>query len=161
TDAQDAYGFGIAARSQGQADILWPGQWNSVTVDLSAFAGRTVETIVFTYDQPDAPAGTPVSGYLDDISIAPAATLDTSEALVAYLYTRRGTHSSGGISPGNKVPAVAVQTRFNFISPLSAAATTGTLYAYQRDNTAETLPTLQAIAFSHEPSIWMGGRNQL
>src|SRR5699024_3649232 len=31
TDAQDAYGFGIAARSQGQADILWPGQWNSVT----------------------------------------------------------------------------------------------------------------------------------
>src|SRR5699024_3043286 len=110
TDAQDAYGFGIAARSQGQADILWPGQWNSVTVDPSALAGRTVDTIVFTYDQPDAPAGTPVSGHLADISIAPAATLDTSEGLVSYVDTRRGTNSSGGFSRGNNFPAVAVRS---------------------------------------------------
>src|SRR5699024_4553652 len=71
----------IATHAPGQADIPCPGQWNSLTVCLSASAGRTVETIVFTYDQPDAPAGTPVTGYLDDISIVPTTPLDTSEGL--------------------------------------------------------------------------------
>src|SRR5699024_6909410 len=93
--------------------------------------------------------------------IVPTTPLDTSEGLVSYVDTRRGTNSSGGFSRGNNFPAVAVPNGFNFITPMTDAATTGTLYAYQRDNNAENLPTLQAIGFSHEPSIWMGDRNQL
>src|SRR5699024_10209742 len=134
--------------------------WNSVTVDMSAFAGRTVETIVFTYDQPDAPAGTAVTGYLDDISIVPTTPLDTSEGLVSYVDTRRGTNSSGGFSRGNNFPAVAVPNGFNFITPMTDAATTGTLYAYHRDTTAEKQPTLQATSRLPRHPVRLPARQQ-
>ena len=37
----------------------------------------------------------------------------------------------------------------------------GTIYQYQRANTSQNLPALEGIGFSHQPSIWMGDRNQL
>ncbi|MPV50225.1 LPXTG cell wall anchor domain-containing protein [Pseudactinotalea sp. HY160] len=160
TGATDAYGFGANARAQGTGNILWPDQWNSVTVDLSAFAGRTVTDVLLAYDQPDAPAGTTVGGYLDDVTLDHAVERDTSDGLVSYVDTRRGTNSSGGFSRGNNIPATAWPNGFNFITPFTNASTTGTLYEYQARNNSDNRPTLEGIGFSHEPSIWMGDRNQ-
>ena len=167
--ATDSYGYAANARSQGQANVLWPDQWNKVTVDLGQFAGRTVTDILLTYDHPgddvtgvEVPtAETSLSGWIDDITIAEAEPRDTSDGLVSYVDTRRGTNSTGGFSRGNNIPATAVPNGFNFITPMTNADNTGTIYQYQRANDAQNLPTLQGIGFSHQPSIWMGDRNQL
>lgn len=167
--ATDAYGYEANARAQGASNALWPDQWNKVTVDLGAFEGRTVTGITLSYDHPGsdvtavepATAGTTVSGWVDDIAIDALEPRDTSAGLVSYVDTRRGTNSNGGFSRGNNFPAVAVPNGFNFITPMTDAKSTGTLYEYQRANTSQNLPALQGIGFSHEPSIWMGDRNQL
>ncbi|MGO1770631.1 MAG: GH92 family glycosyl hydrolase, partial [Microbacterium sp.] len=100
-------------------------------------------------------------GWLDDIRIQPAAERDTSDGLVSYVDTRRGTNSTGGFSRGNNIPAAGVPNGFNFLVPMTDADTTGSIYQYQRANTAQNRPALEGIGFSHEPSIWMGDRNQL
>lgn len=161
SDATDAYGFGANAAAQGEADILWPDQWNSVTVDLSAFAGRTVKEILLQYSNPDAPAGTAFTGWVDDVTLDQAPERDTSDGLVSYVDTRRGTNSTGGYSRGNNLPATAWPNGFNFITPMTNADTYGTVYHYQRTNNSENKPGLNGIGFSHQPSIWMGDRNQL
>ncbi|WP_176697103.1 GH92 family glycosyl hydrolase [Microbacterium sp. 3J1] len=167
--AIDAYGYGATARQQGQANVLWPNQWNKVTVDLGQSAGKTVDDIVFTYDHPGAdvkgievPTGaTAFSGWLDDVEIGAAEERDTSDGLVSYVDTRRGTNSTGGFSRGNNLPAVGWPNGFNFITPMTNADNVGTIYQYQRANTAQNLPALNGIGFSHQPSIWMGDRNQI
>ncbi|WP_449407109.1 GH92 family glycosyl hydrolase [Microbacterium maritypicum] len=167
--AVDSYGYGANARQQGQANVLWPNQWNKVTVDLGQFAGRTVSDILFTYDHPGADvkgvetptAATAFSGWIDDVEIGAAAQLDTSDGLVSYVDTRRGTNSTGGFSRGNNLPATAWPNGFNFITPMTNADNVGTIYQYQRANNAQNLPALNGIGFSHQPSIWMGDRNQL
>ena len=167
--ATDAYGYAANARAQGTSNALWPDQWNKVTVDLGAFAGRTVTGIQLSYDHPGAdvtgvePAtvGTSISGWIDDISIHAAAPRDTSDGLVSYVDTRRGTNSTGGFSRGNNIPATAWPNGFNFITPMTDADNHGTIYQYQRSNTSQNLPALEGIGFSHQPSIWMGDRNQL
>lgn len=161
TDATDAYGYGISARDQGEGNILWPDQWNSVTVDLGALAGKTIDAVLLSYNQADAAAGTPVLGYLDDVAIEAATVRDTSDGYVSYVDTRRGTNSTGGFSRGNNLPAAAWPNGFNFITPMSTANGHGTIYQYQRENDANNLPGLAGIGFSHQPSIWMGDRNQL
>ena len=169
TDARNIYGYNISARAQGDSHALWPNQWNSVTIDLTAFAGKTIAEVRFVYDNPAAgddriaqpSAGTVVNGWIDDISIAPAPTRDTSDGLVSYVDTRRGTNSSGGFSRGNNLPAAAWPNGFNFITPMTNADNVGTLYNYQRSNDALNRPSLNGIGFSHQPSIWMGDRNQL
>ncbi|MFF2389338.1 GH92 family glycosyl hydrolase [Agromyces sp. NPDC058104] len=165
----DSYGYGADARSQGLANVLWPDQWNKVTVDLGSLAGRTVTDVLLDYDHPgdgvtgvETPtAGTTVLGWLDDLSIDEAEPLDDSDGLVSYVDTRRGTNSTGGFSRGNNIPAVGVPNGFNFITPMTNADNTGTIYQYQGANTAQNLPALEGIGFSHQPSIWMGDRNQL
>lgn len=167
--AVDSYGYVANARQQGQANVLWPNQWNKVTVDLGQFAGRTVDDILFRYDHPGAdvkgvevPTGaTAFSGWLDDVAIGAAGERDTSDGLVSYVDTRRGTNSTGGFSRGNNLPATAWPNGFNFITPMTNADNVGTIYQYQRANTAQNLPALNGIGFSHQPSIWMGDRNQL
>lgn len=167
--AVDSYGYGANARQQGQANVLWPNQWNKVTVDLGAFAGRTVSDILFTYDHPGSDvkgvetptAATAFSGWLDDVEIGAAAQLDTTDGLVSYVDTRRGTNSTGGFSRGNNLPATAWPNGFNFITPMTNADNVGTIYQYQRANNAQNLPALNGIGFSHQPSIWMGDRNQI
>ncbi|MGW9169029.1 GH92 family glycosyl hydrolase [Agromyces sp. NPDC055658] len=168
-DLTDTYGYGADARSQGLANVLWPDQWNKVTVDLGSLAGRTVTGVLLDYDHPgdgvtgvETPAaGTTVLGWLDDISIEEAEPLDTAAGLVSYVDTRRGTNSTGGFSRGNNIPAVGWPNGFNFITPMTNADNTGTIYQYQGANTAQNLPALEGIGFSHQPSIWMGDRNQL
>ncbi|MBT2484078.1 MULTISPECIES: GH92 family glycosyl hydrolase [unclassified Microbacterium] len=167
--AVDSYGFGAQARQQGQSNVLWPNQWNKVTVDLGQFAGRTVQQILFRYDHPGAdvknievPTGsTAFSGWLDDVSIDAAEERDTSDGLVSYVDTRRGTNSTGGFSRGNNLPATAWPNGFNFITPMTNADNVGTIYQYQRANNAQNLPALNGIGLSHQPSIWMGDRNQI
>ncbi|MFB4353424.1 GH92 family glycosyl hydrolase [Microbacterium sp. LS_15] len=168
-DATDSYGYGANARAQGQANVLWPNQWNKVTIDLGAFAGRTIDDILFRYDHPgtdvkgvEVPTGaTAFSGWLDDVSIGAAEQLDTTDGLVSYVDTRRGTNSTGGFSRGNNLPATAWPNGFNFITPMTNADNVGTIYQYQRANNAQNLPALNGIGFSHQPSIWMGDRNQI
>lgn len=169
TDATNVYGYGVAADAQGSSNTLWPNQWNSVSVDLSAFAGKRIDSVRFVYDNPgggdgriETPSGgTTIDGWLDDISIEPAPALDTSDGLVDYVDTRRGTNSTGGFSRGNNIPAAAWPNGFNFITPMTNADNVGTLYHYQRENDALNRPSLNGIGFSHQPSIWMGDRNQL
>jgi len=168
-DLTDSYGYGADARSQGLSNALWPDQWNKVTVDLGSLAGRTVTGILLDYDHPgdgvtriETPAaGTPVLGWIDDVSIDEAAPRDTGDGLVSYVDTRRGTNSTGGFSRGNNIPAVGWPNGFNFITPMTNADNTGTIYQYQGANTSQNLPALEGIGFSHQPSIWMGDRNQL
>lgn len=167
--AIDSYGYGASARTQGQANVLWPDQWNKVSVDLGQFAGRTVEDVLFSYDHPgtdvkgvEVPTGaTAFSGWLDDVAIGAAEELDISDGLVSYVDTRRGTNSTGGFSRGNNLPATAWPNGFNFITPMTNADNVGTIYQYQRANNAQNLPALNGIGFSHQPSIWMGDRNQI
>ncbi len=169
SEAVDTYGYRANATAQGQANKLWPDQWNKVTVDLGEFEGRTITEILLSYDHPgddvtaiEVPtAGTALTGWIDDIEIAPRPARDTSDGLVSYVDTRRGTNSTGGFSRGNNIPATAWPNGFNFIVPMTDADNHGTIYNYQRSNTAQNLPALEGIGFSHEPSIWMGDRNQL
>src|SRR5699024_1697891 len=107
TDATDAYGYGAGASSRGEGNILWPDQWNSVKIDLGQSAGKTIENVLVSFDQPGAVSGTPVKGFIDDVSIDKAEELDTSDGLVSYVDTRRGTNSTGGFSRGNNLPATA------------------------------------------------------
>ncbi len=167
--ATDTYGYLANAQEQGRSNRLWPNQWNKVTVDLGQFEGRTIDDIVFTYDHPGSDvknievptAATSFSGWLDDVSIEAATPIDTSDGLVSYVDTRRGTNSTGGFSRGNNFPATAWPNGFNFITPMTNADNTGTIYQYQRANDAQNRPGLNGIGFSHQPSIWMGDRNQL
>ncbi|WP_232821874.1 GH92 family glycosyl hydrolase [Desertihabitans aurantiacus] len=161
TGATDAYGFPADARGQGTSAVLWPDQWNSVRVDLSALAGRRVVKVLLGYSCPDAPAGTRFQGWLDDVRIGPAEQLDASAGPLAYVDTRRGTNASGDYSRGNNLPAAAWPNGFAFFTPMTDAGTIRTLYAYQAHNNERNLPELQGIGISHQPSIWMGDRNQL
>lgn len=167
--AVDAYGYGANARQQGQSNALWPNQWNKVTVDLGQFAGRTIDDILFTYDHPgsdvkgiEVPTGaTAFTGWLDDVEIGASTPRDVSDGLVSYVDTRRGTNSTGGFSRGNNLPATAWPNGFNFITPMTNADNVGTIYQYQRANDAQNRIGLNGIGFSHQPSIWMGDRNQI
>lgn len=159
---RDVNGFLASARGYGQGKAHYGSQWNSVKVDLSAFAdqGRSIDKILMTYDNPSGTAETAFSGWVDDIRIDEAPTVDGSQ-LTNYVDTRRGTLSSTGYSRGNNIPATAVPNGFNFFVPMTDGGSDGTLYRYHQGNNAANLPVLQGIGISHEPSPWMGDRNQL
>jgi len=156
----DQYGYGITAAAQGRAKTLFTDQWNKVRVDLSPLAGKRITKILFTYSNPDGSASTAFSGWLDDIAIKDATTIDTS-SLTHLVDTRAGTNSSSGYSRGNNIPATAVPNGFNFFVPQTDAGSTTDLYKYQEKNNAENRPTLQGIGISHEPSRWMSDRDSL
>lgn len=169
TDAVDTYGYSAAAAEQGRANKLWPDQWNSITVPLDRYAGKTIAEVNLVFDHPgegisgiDAPvAGTAFTGWIDDVTVELAPARDTSDGLVSWVDTRRGTNSTGGYSRGNNIPAAAWPNGFNFITPMTNADNVGSIYHYQRTNDAQNRPGLNGIGFSHQPSIWMGDRNQL
>jgi len=156
----DANGFGVSARAHGEQKLLFANQWNSVRIPLTALAGRTVTKVLLTYDNSAGNANTVFSGWLDDVRIGAAAPIDGS-SLVNYVDTRRGTMSNSSYSRGSNIPAAAVPNGFNFFTPMTDASQQGTEYEYHRSNNDANVPTLQAIGISHEPSIWMGDRNQL
>ena len=58
---------GVSIHPDAQGTRLKVNAWNQVTVDLSAFAGRSVDEIHVAYDQPGSTG--PFRGYIDDIRI--------------------------------------------------------------------------------------------
>src|SRR5690606_2114170 len=160
--ARDAHETVASAQAQGEGKILYADQWNSVRIDLGdVAAGKTVDQLLVGYDNPAGHAGTRFAGWLDDVAItAEPATIDGS-SLVNYVDTRRGTHASGSFSRGNNIPAAALPNGFNFWVPYTNASSQSWLYEYHKANNGNNKPVLQGFGVSHEPSPWMGDRNQL
>ncbi|TCC39944.1 GH92 family glycosyl hydrolase [Kribbella sindirgiensis] len=157
--ARDQYGKAADAAGQGAAKILYAGQWNDVQVDLTAAAGRTVEQVVLVVDAPEA--GHEFVGWIDDVEIGPAPAEPDGTDLAAYVDTRRGTNASHDFSRGNTLPITAWPNGFNFLTPVTNASTHRWPYEYHRANNADNRPELQGLTFSHQPSPWMGDRDQL
>ncbi|MFG1817214.1 GH92 family glycosyl hydrolase [Kribbella sp. NPDC049174] len=157
--AVDQYGMPFDAAGQGTAKILYADQWNDVQVDLALAVGRAVDRVVLVVDAPGT--GAEFQGWIDDLEIGPApARLDGSD-LAAYVDTRRGTNASHDFSRGNTLPITAWPNGFNFLTPVTDASTHRWPYEYHRANNADNRPELQGLSFSHQPSPWMGDRDQL
>ncbi|MEJ7651792.1 MAG: GH92 family glycosyl hydrolase, partial [Nakamurella sp.] len=160
-DLVDQYGFPASAQGQGTSKVLYGNQWNAVRVDLGSLAGKHISKILLSYDFPDAKAGRSTSGWIDDLAIAAATPLATPDGLVDHVDTRRGTNANSNFSRGNNIPAAAVPNGFNFYTPMTDAGSQSWLYKYAEQNNAANRPMLNALGISHEPSPWMGDRNQL
>ncbi|MEU6060987.1 GH92 family glycosyl hydrolase [Streptomyces sp. NPDC047097] len=155
--AVDSHGGGLSPQGQGAARRLYVNQWNQVTAAIgSVAAGKRVDRILVAYDAPKGPAV--FQGWIDDLALRPAPRVDRPGRPSDWASTVRGTNSSGSFSRGNTFPATAVPHGFNFWTPVTNAASTSWLYEYARGNNADNLPTVQALAASHEPSPWMGDR---
>jgi predicted alpha-1,2-mannosidase len=155
--AVDQHGAALTPAGQGASKTLYTAQWNAKRSRIGTVAaGRTIDKILVAYDKPSGP--TSFRTWFDDITIDDVEASTPRTNLSGYVETRRGTHSSGGFSRGNNVPAAAVPHGFNFWTPVTDAGSNSWLYEYHRRNNAQNLPTLQAFALSHEPSPWMGDR---
>ncbi|MEJ5888503.1 GH92 family glycosyl hydrolase [Pseudokineococcus marinus] len=164
--ATDQHGYPLTAAGQGTSDVLYPDQWNHVEADLGAVAaGKRVAALLLSYDDPDAAQGTAFAGWVDDVTIDPAPEVLTAPTdgtgFTALVDTRRGTNSTGSFSRGNNLPITAVPNGFNFLTPVTNANSQSWEYDWARGNDAQNRPHLQGLAFSHEPSPWMGDRNQV
>ncbi|PWR06959.1 ATP-binding protein [Micromonospora sicca] len=158
----DQHGYPLTAAGQGASKVLYADQWNAVQSEIGAVAnGKTIDRILLAYDDPHATASTRFQGWLDDITLAAAPTPIDDSSLTNYVDTRRGTNASGSFSRGNNLPISAMPNGFNFFTPVTNATSNSWEYEYQRNNNAANLPTLQGLAISHEPSPWMGDRNQM
>ncbi|GAB3066249.1 GH92 family glycosyl hydrolase [Intrasporangium mesophilum] len=160
--ALDAHGVSASPSGQGKGKILYANQWNAVTLEVGRVAaGKTIDRILVGYDNTAAKADTRFGGWIDDLSVAadPAA-VDESD-LTNFVDTRRGTNASGSFSRGNNLPISALPNGFTFFTPVTNATSQSWEYYYQAQNNAANLPLLQGLAISHEPSPWMGDRNQL
>jgi predicted alpha-1,2-mannosidase len=154
--ARDQHRIGASAREQGEGRVLYPDQWNFVSIDLGhVAAGRRIRQIMLAHDGPAAA----FEGYLDDLRIG-AEPPDLRRRPSDFVDTRRGSNANGNFSRGNNYPAVAVPHGFNFWTPVTDASGNW-LYQYQDHNGADNRPRLQAFALSHEPSPWMGDRQTL
>ena len=148
----DQHGVPASARGQGLGRVLYPDQWNKVTVDLGKVAaGRRVKQIVLAHDGPAAS----IEGYIDDVRIA--ATAPAPRDLADTVDTRRGSNANAHFSRGNNFPAVALPHGFNFWTPVTDPGSDW-LYHYQDQNGPDNRPRIEAFSLSHEPSPWMGDR---
>ncbi len=159
--ALDLHGFGLSARAQGQARLLYPDQWNAVSSRIGEVAaGRRVRRILLVHDGQFGPL---YQGYVDQIRIAaaPAAVRGRKSPPPRpsdWVDTRRGSNSNSRYSRGNTFPAVAVPHGFNFWTPTTQAGSHW-IYQYQERNGADNRPRIEAFALSHQPSPWMGDRH--
>ncbi|MFF5204207.1 GH92 family glycosyl hydrolase [Micromonospora parva] len=158
----DQHGNLLTGPGQAASKALFADQWNLVQTDLGTIArGKTIDRILLAYDHPKATGETRFQGWLDDVEVeANPASIDGSK-LTNYVDTRRGTNSTSGFSRGNNLPITAVPNGFNFFTPVTDADSDSWEYEYHRINNAANLPMLQGLAISHEPSPWMGDRNQM
>ena len=156
--AVDQHFAKLDPQAQGASRTLYPGEWNRKVSNIGAVAtGKTIKRILVGYDNPKGPAAS-FGGWIDDLRIVAHPTATAVTHLSDYAITTRGTNSGGGYSRGNNFPATAVPHGFNFWTPVTDAGSDSWLYSYHRDNNAQNLPQLQALALSHEPSPWMGDR---
>ncbi|HET6666358.1 MAG TPA: discoidin domain-containing protein, partial [Intrasporangium sp.] len=160
--ARDVHEVAASPAGQGRGKILYAHQWNSVTLDVGRVAaGKTIDRILVGYDNPEATAETRFGGWIDDLTIVPEPAVIDSSDLTNFVDVRRGTNSSGSFSRGNNLPISAVPNGFTFFTPATDANSSSWEYHYQAQNSSANLPVLQGLAISHEPSPWMGDRNQL
>lgn len=153
----DQNGLQASPRGQGDSKSLYANQWNHRETALGqAAAGKTIDRILVGYDSPHPDAE--FAGWIDDITIAAAETVDADQPS-DYVVTTRGTNSNGSFSRGNNIPATAVPHGFNFWSPVTDAGSLSWIYAYADHNDDRNRSRLQALSLSHEPSPWMGDRN--
>ncbi|WP_420370438.1 GH92 family glycosyl hydrolase [Curtobacterium sp. L1-20] len=162
-EVTDENGNRVSAKALGEGKVFFADQWNSIRIPLGALAGKTVTKVLFAYDDDaaGAKAGSTFHGWVDDIRIDPAAERIDGSSLTNYVDTRRGTNSSGGFSRGNNIPAAAVPNGFNFWTPMTAADSESWEYSWASDNNSANLSVLEGLGVSHEPSPWMGDRDQL
>ncbi|HEY3545662.1 MAG TPA: GH92 family glycosyl hydrolase [Propionicimonas sp.] len=158
----DQHGYSLTAAGQGASKVLYADQWNAVQSDIGAVAsGKTIDRILFAYDDPQASAATRFQGWIDDVAVVGTPAPIDGSSLTNYVDTRRGTNASGSFSRGNNLPISALPNGFNFLTPVTNATSNSWEYTYQASNNSANLPTLQGLAISHEPSPWMGDRNQM
>ncbi|MFJ4850297.1 GH92 family glycosyl hydrolase [Streptomyces sp. NPDC088733] len=158
----DQHGYALTAAGQGDSKVLYADQWNAVQSDIGAVAnGKTIDRVLLAYDDPKATAATRFQGWLDDVAVTGTPAAIDGSSRTNYVDTRRGSNASGSFSRGNNLPISAVPNGFNFFTPVTNATSNSWEYDYQQGNNAANLPTLQGLAISHEPSPWMGDRNQM
>ncbi|WP_022883438.1 GH92 family glycosyl hydrolase [Glaciibacter superstes] len=157
----DSYGISATARGQGAGKILYPNQWNNVQVDVGAAAtGKTIDGILFSYDNAEGSEATAFQGWVDDVSIEAHPAMIDGSSLTNYVDTRRGTNSSSAFSRGSNEPITAIPNAFNFLVPVTNATARSREYSYQQDNNDQNQTRFEGLGISHEPSPWMGDRNQ-
>lgn len=160
--ATDSHASVASPRGQGTGKVLYAAQWNSVVVDLGAKArGKTIDAILLGYDNGAATSTTKFGGWVDDISVDPDPAQVDGSSPANFVDTRRGTNASGSFSRGNNLPISAVPNGFTFFTPQTDANSQSWQYSYQADNNSQNRPVLEGLGISHEPSPWMGDRNQL
>ncbi len=158
----DFYEMSATARGQGAGKILYPNQWNRVRVDVGSVAvGKTISAIQLAYDNDGAKATTVFKGWLDNITIEANPKKIDGSSLTNYVDTRRGTNSSAYFSRGSNEAITAWPNGFNFIVPVTDATVSSREYSYQSDNDDQNRTRLEGLATCHQPSPWMGDRNQI
>ena len=157
----DSYGTLGTARGQGDGKILYANQWNNVRVDVGAVAaGKTIDGIQLSYDNPGGTGATAFQGWVDDVKIEATPAVVDGSSLTNYVDTRRGTNSSSAFSRGSNEAITSWPNGFNFLVPVTNATAQSREYSYQQDNTADNKTRFEGLGISHEPSPWMGDRNQ-
>ncbi len=157
----DEYDIAATAEGQGTGKVLYPNQWNHVEVELGSIAaGKTIDRVLLSYDNPDGSAATKFQGWLDDVTLDPAPSTIDGSSLTNFVDTRRGTNSSSAFSRGSNEVITAVPNGFNFLAPVTNALATSRNYSYQQDNDDLNRPQFEGLGISHQPSPWMGDRNQ-
>jgi predicted alpha-1,2-mannosidase len=160
--ATDQHDYPLTAAGQGKSKILYAAQWNDVQASLGDVAsGKTIDSILLSYDNPDATASTQFQGWIDDLTIDATTPKIDDSSLTNYVDTRRGTNASGSFSRGENLPFTAVPNGFNFYTPLTSSTSKDREYLYMQGNDNENLTVFQGLGISHEPSPWMGDRDQL
>ena len=169
-EPRDQHGSLATARGLGEAKILVADQWNDVQVGLEALVGRTIAEVLVVLDAPEDPEAhlledpsdepgeaaptEPLHGWIDGVSLAEAPADPPLEDPVAWVDTRRGTHSVHEFSRGNTLPITALPNGFAKFTPATDARTRRWIYQHHRTR-------LQGLSLTHQPSAWMGDRHQL
>ncbi|ATB41975.1 alpha-1,2-mannosidase [Cystobacter fuscus] len=148
----------LSPTGQGASRTLYPNQWNHKVSRIGdVAAGKTIKRILIGYDQPNGPVSS-FGGWIDDVRITASPVHVTPTHLSDYVTTLRGTHSNASYSRGSNFPATAIPHGFNFWTPVTDASSPNFLYEYHRRNNVDNRSALQALAVSHQPSLWLGDR---
>lgn len=157
----DAYEVSATASGQGAGKILYPNQWNHVRVDVGSIAdGKTITAIQLCYDNGGATRSTKFRGWIDDLKIEATPPRIDGSSLTNYVDTRRGTNSSSAFSRGSNEAITAIPNGFNFLVPVTDATARSREYSYHQGNDDQNRTRFEGLGISHQPSPWMGDRNQ-
>lgn len=133
TGALDRDGFLMGGRGQGEARRTFTGQWNYISCDLGALAGKTVKDILAVYDrETGAQQGESFLVYADDIRIEDVKPV-RRETPADWVDTTRGSNDSFVYTRGLHYPACCLPNCFTAWTP-STTDGQRRIYAYQPGN---------------------------